>query len=508
MLFCYCGCPEFIVALLIKLFQRLNMLNMSDRQVVSELYEVRENENMYPEKAVLSNYLFLAEVDIPDNTYHHLIYSPLSGTLDFLDDDTASYIKRLIKEGRVLNMDSQLGKQLWDRGYLFEDYDAEQRQSEMLYHELLKFNRDIQRHQLSIIPTYTCNLDCVYCWQDRRKLPGIIMDAGTVGKTFEAIDQLVSGIDPENVDICLFGGEPLQADDNVINAVKHIVEQSRSRGFRLKAISNGVNLREYIPLFGGCLDVVQVTLDGTEEIHESRRRGNLGDFWKIIQSIDHALESGISVNIRVNVEPENIQSISDLAMFVSNRWGTNAPNLYLSPVKGGDIEHQYNGLETVKQILQMLASNEMPKNVDLSGYRPIRDVEYIIRHDKAPLQRFFNCEAQLNFWALDPVGDIYACYDACGNPGMAVGRFLPALDLDETKLGKWRSHSSLNKEKCRSCAAAPLCSGGCVYVEASHEKHSCDMLMDYYPVVLSYYSRKIYDIAAGGKSRTIGFICS
>ena len=378
----------------------------------------------------------------------------------------------------------------------------------MLYKELLKFNRDLQRHQIAIIPTYTCNLECEYCWQDRQKLPTRIMDAQTVTLAFKAVDQLVEGIDPDQVDICLFGGEPLQADQQIFDTVKCIIEQSRQRNFKLKAITNGVNLREYLPLFGDTLDVVQVTLDGPAEIHENRRPGKSGDFWKIIESIDHAINRGVSVNIRVNVAPENLNSISELSKFVEDRWGLHGPQLYLSPVKENNLSNQCNGTTSIKEILHMSGSIQMPNNINLMGYRAMRGVEQILQYAHAPLQRFFSCEAQLNFWAFDPVGDIYVCYDACGNSQLSVGRFLPDLKIDESSLKKWRSHSSLNNEQCISCAAAPLCSGGCVYIEASQEKHSCDGLMDSYPIALSYFAKDIYDIATRGSSETVGFICS
>lgn len=466
------------------------------------------NKAVYPESAVLSKYLFLVPVDVSDSSFHHLLYSPLSGTLDFLDDSAASHVQQLKRGAEKVDLDSQLDRELWDRGYLFETPAAELRQSHMLYNELLKFHRDLQRHQIAVIPTYTCNLECVYCWQDRSKLPANVMDVETVALAFRAVDKLVEGVDPNDVDICFFGGEPLQADGHIFNAVKCIVEQSERRKFRVKAITNGVNLKEYLPFLGGSLDVVQVTLDGPESVHEGSRRGQPGDFWKIIESIDRALAAGVLVNIRVNVAPVNIDFIPDLARFVEDRWGADGPKLHLSPVKGRDTALQCNEISSLKDLLFLSDSSEMPRNVGLTGYRAVRDISYLLHYDKAPLQRFFSCEAQLNFWALDAVGDIYVCFDACGNPQLSVGRFLPELEINETQLGKWRGRSSLNSKRCTACTAAPICSGGCAFVEATREGGSCDRLMDSYPIVLKHYAKAIYEMASRSSSKTVGFISS
>jgi uncharacterized protein len=464
-------------------------------------------QSNYPESAVLSNYLFLVPVDVGHCTFKNLLFSPLSGTLDFLDDKAARRVQQLRTEQRT-SMDSQIDRELWDRGYLFEDRDAELRQSKTLYYELLKFHRDLQRHQIAIIPTYSCNLDCVYCWQDRQALPSKVMDADTVVRAFQAADQLVKGVDPGQIDICLFGGEPLQARGRIPEAIEHIIEESERRGFSLKAITNGVDLFEYLPLFAGRLKLVQITLDGPEEVHERRRRGEHGTFRKIVAGIDQALKEGVRVNIRVNVARENLKAIPELTEFVENRWGKHGPALYLSPVKGEDANlPRCNEATSLTDLLSLFKSEGVPENVSLAGYRAFKYVTHLLEQDETPLHRFFRCEAQLNFWALDPVGNVYVCFDACGNPQLSVGRFLPVLEIEKKSLEMWRSHSSLNNRRCIACAAAPNCSGGCAFVEASQLKGSCDRLMDSYPIALAHHAKAIYELAVR-ESRTVGFICS
>ena len=130
--------------------------------------------------------------------------------------------------------------------------------------------------------------------------------------------------------------------------------------------------------------------------------------------------------------------------------------LCLSPVKGECVElKRCNESASLNDLLALSGAAGLPDNISLAGYRAFKYVSFLLEHDLAPLHRFFRCEAQLNFWALDPMGDLYVCFDACGNPELSVGRFLPELKVEEERLEIWRGHSSLNNKRMRRVRRRP-----------------------------------------------------
>ena len=75
---------------------------------------------------------------------------------------------------------------------------------------------------LTIMPTYTCNLACVYCFQHH--IPGAIMNEATVKSIELAVAKNISKYKALYVE--WFGGEPLVARQQVISLNKKFKEIS------------------------------------------------------------------------------------------------------------------------------------------------------------------------------------------------------------------------------------------------------------------------------------------
>ncbi len=74
----------------------------------------------------------------------------------------------------------------------------------------------------------------------------------------------------------------------------------------------------------GKIREVQVTLDGTADIHNSRRflKGGDGTFDRIVRGIDAALANKIDINLRMVIDKENIDNLPDLAQFAIDKGWT------------------------------------------------------------------------------------------------------------------------------------------------------------------------------------------
>ena len=72
-------------------------------------------------------------------------------------------------------------------------------------------------------------------------------------------------------------------------------------------MTNGYSLENYIDILKGrSIREIQVTLDGTEEVHNKRRflKGGDGTFEKIVKGVDACLENKITVNLRMVIDKE------------------------------------------------------------------------------------------------------------------------------------------------------------------------------------------------------------
>ena len=112
------------------------------------------------------------------------------------------------------------------------------------------------------------------------------------------------------------------------NIIKYIIDKATDEGIDLAVVTNGYNLKEYAEILSrGQIREVQVTLDGTEKIHNDRRplKNGLGTFDAIVEGIDETLGKNIPINLRVVVDKDNIGELPGLAKFAEQKGWTKDP---------------------------------------------------------------------------------------------------------------------------------------------------------------------------------------
>ncbi len=88
--------------------------------------------------------------------------------------------------------------------------------------------------------------------------------------------------------ITVFGGEPLLNSAHQKDIIAYLIQKANEAHLDLCFVTNGYTLDEYIDtLKQGTIREIQVTLDGTADIHNARRllKGGSGTFEKIVQGI-------------------------------------------------------------------------------------------------------------------------------------------------------------------------------------------------------------------------------
>ena len=385
---------------------------------------------------------------------NYFIVNLLSGNADILGPAEAQGVI----EGRFPNR-----QEFVEKGYLVEK-DQEEHSYRMKYLDFLD-KRDSGEIQIFFVPTYACNFSCSYCYQNKYSA-----EQGRL--TRDVIDSFYRYIDSEFADrdkyITIFGGEPLLPDHNSKENIKELIQGANRRGMDIAVVTNGYHLDEYVPVLDeGSIREIQVTLDGIEDIHNSRRplRNGEATFCKIVQGIDRLLEGGYTVNLRVVLDNNNIDELPALARFASERgWTDNTGfktqlgrnyELHTCQVDGGKLFSRAAFYDRLYNLVQ--AHPEVSE-----FHRPAFSLSrFLFENGELPEPLFDSCPACKTEWAFDYTGRIYSCTATVGKQDECLGTFHPELTRKEEIIQNWQERDVTSIPECTSCSLQLTCGGGC-----------------------------------------------
>ena len=353
-----------------------------------------------------------------------------------------------------------------DRKYLIDEQE-EAKAFKMAYLDFLD-NRDEDEIQLFFVPNYTCNFACSYCYQEGYSPSESKLTTEVVDAFFDYISREFAG---RKKYITIFGGEPLLPGDNQRKAIEYLVEKANEARLDLAFVTNGYTLASYVELFKtATIREVQVTLDGTKAVHDSRRylKGRQSTFDRIIEGIDACLENNISINLRMVADKDNLGNLPELARFAIGKGWTKSPLFktqigrnYELHVCNSSPDRLYSRAEMYQRIYEMM--QEHPEIIEF--YKPGFSIaKYIAEHEELPSPLFDSCPACKTEWAFDFTGTIYSCTATVGKKGEELGTFYPVVSKNDDAISQWQDRDITTIEKCKTCDVALVCGGGCASV--------------------------------------------
>jgi uncharacterized protein len=357
-----------------------------------------------------------------------------------------------------------------------------------------KIDRSAKRATPSyvIMPTYDCNLRCSYCFQDHMRTDTRFepllrtMTPAVIDRLFEAMPAVEArhGWTPQDafaVQMCFFGGEPLLRRSRPV--IERITAKARASGrpFRLSAVSNMTQSDAYLDLLGPhAIATVQVTIDGPAREHDRRRihADGSGSFAQIAANVDAALERGVRIDARMNIDRNNIELLPELAQTYQQLGWSSHPNFsaYVAPINAGnantDKKTTFNSAELRAEVRRLREEHSAMDAIGTpdDGLRSqIIDV-FNKAGDPLPIFKTSFCGAHTGMYVIDPFGDIYACWERTGDRNIRIGWLAddgPQFVADRLK--EWRARTVATNETCAQCRYSLYCGGGCaVFAEAVH----------------------------------------
>lgn len=399
---------------------------------------------------VPSRHNILGQVHRSDTWF---IVNPLSRQADFLSAEEAQQISN----GTVDDPSEWAAK-----GYLVQE-EEERRRYRQAYLDF-KANQEADEVQIFYVPRYACNFACHYCYQAPYEEAGGPFDPVVMDAFFDYVTKTFAG---RRKYLTLFGGEPLLPGKNAEATLERFLHKAAAHGLEVAIVTNGYTLESYMPLLERAnIRELQITLDGPPEVHDGRRmlRNGQGTFEPIARGIDRALELNLPINLRINLDRDNLPSLPALADMAIARGWTRHPRFKTQLGRTYELHHCHSGstllsrLELYQELWDLLQLHPQV----MEYHRPTFSIaRFLFDQGEMPEPLFDSCPACKTEWAFDYTGRLYSCTATVGKPGESLGTFYPEVALDAEAVAIWEDRDVLAISACASCNQQLACGGGC-----------------------------------------------
>lgn len=381
-------------------------------------------------------------IDIKLSNFETLFFSTKTNTILIVDNDVA---ERFLSSVWTI---SERERWLYG-GFLVENHLDER--SEI--YQKFKNAKENKNLSLIICPTLGCNLRCGYCYEGSQSEIEFMKDS-----VADDIIEFVRKGSYENIALTWYGGEPLLAVDRILDLQRKIGSIAKIASSSI--ITNGVLLTPEVfsKLTKVGIDRFQITLDGSEQYHDSRRVTHSmgGTFAKIVSNLRNINCSLHYLSLRVNVDKSNAESFLDLMDFFSK----------------DEVLRKYIGVLYPARVTAWPTLPKKWKDLCLNNdefneyYFELADKVYALyglNLIKLPETKNMYCGASAdNSYVVGPSGELYKCWISVGNPKATVGNIANQnIDINPSEKKFWNEWDISKIETCSKCKFLPLCMGGC-----------------------------------------------
>jgi uncharacterized protein len=328
---------------------------------------------------------------------------------------------------------------------------------------------------------HDCNLKCKYCFADEGEYKGCRkLLSPEVGK--KAIDFVIKNSGPRrNIEVDLFGGEPLMN----FGAIKEIVDYAREQEklhkkvIRFTMTTNATLLNdEIMEYIDKNMGNIVLSIDGRKEVNDHVRvRGDgSGSYERILPKIRTMVERRDKCKqyyvrgtfTRANTDFfEDVKHLADLGFKEVSVEPVVLPDEHELSLRKEDLPvifEQYDKLyeDLLKRHKEGKDFKFYHFNIDLQG-------------GPCVYKRISGCGAGHEYIAVTPDGDIYPCHQFVGNESFKMGDIF-SENMDMEIADTFKKAHIYNKPTCKECWARFYCSGGC---QANNFNFNGDMNIPY-----------------------------
>lgn len=395
-----------------------------------------------------------------------------SGAIHLVDDTTYdvldSYgtrnkeeiIALLSDQYSVENINACIGEieQLIQDGMLF---------SEDAYREQVEVNNEksfVKAMCLNI--AHDCNLKCKYCFASEGEYSGTrkLMSL-EVGK--KAIDFVINNSgNRHNIEVDLFGGEPLMNFKMVKELVEYAKEaqKPKNKNIRFAITTNATLLNdENMDFINQNMGNVVLSIDGRQQINDSIRTrydgsGTYADIVPKIKKLVELRQNGKQYYVRGTFTSQNTDFYNDVIALAEEGF----KEISIEPVvlpDGHELALKSEDLPIIFEQYDKLTDELILRQGTDNAFK---FYHFAIDVNGGPCiyKRISGCGAGHEYIAVTPEGDIYPCHQFVGNDNFKMGNVFEGI-IDSKIANTFKNAHIYNKPLCMECWARFYCSGGC-----------------------------------------------
>ena len=397
-----------------------------------------------------------------------------SGSVHIIDE----LIYNMVGEDELLDKEDVINnlKDKWSKEEIEEAYEElidlvkeEVLYSKDLYEEIAMAGDESESYikALCLNVIHDCNLRCKYCFADEGEYKGCRKPmSAEVGK--RAIDYVLENSgNIKNIEVDLFGGEPLMVFDTIKEIVDYAKEKDKlyNKNIRFTMTTNSTLLNdEIIDYIDKNMGNIILSIDGRKEVNDNVRIrvDGSGCYDRILPNIKKMVDRrdpSKQYYARGTFTRENTDFFEDVMALANEGFSEISiepvvlPDSHNLSIRSEDLPKIYEQYEMLyKEMLRRAENNDNPFkfyhfNIDLNG-------------GPCVYKRIAGCGAGHEYVAITPDGDIYPCHQFVGNEEFLLGNINSGIKNKNLSKDFKNAHI-YNKPKCKECWARFYCSGGC-----------------------------------------------
>lgn len=336
--------------------------------------------------------------------------------------------------------------------------------NEFNYNKISNFFINKERYNLRRVRitdafSFDCNLKCVYCMQQNTEVSNEKLSPQERAYLWKQINDSFGA---EGIDLTLFGGEPFTQ----YAYIQDTLNQSKDIGLdicRINAITNGtICSEEWIDFINQHnVNSLQITIDGTKSVHDSRRIMNFdSSFDQIISNIKKYLKlTNVMIIVNSVIDINNMNNYFDLVDFLVKEFnpfiiGENPRIIF-------NIGTECHPMDKCDYTTQSIIADD---NIGKVYYKII---DYLLESG-ASVNQIISQGSCIADYAhdvmLSPEGNAYNCITGLGVEGFKISSYDEIINETITFVSKAIDFSEKKRlSSCINCEFSPFCNGGCSY---------------------------------------------
>lgn len=313
---------------------------------------------------------------------------------------------------------------------------------------------------------HDCNLRCKYCFASEGGYNGKrSLMSYDVGKS--AIDFIIQSSGPrKNIEVDLFGGEPLMNFNTVRSIVDYGIMQGSKHGktVRFTMTTNATLLNdEIMDYLDKNMGNIVLSIDGRKKVNDEVRiradgRGTYDDILPKIKHMVDKRKSGKQYYVRGTFTAKNLDFYNDVMELVNQGFD----EISIEPVvleESGELSLKEEYLDTIFVQYEKIALEVLKREKEGKGFK-FYHFNIDVNGGPCIYKRISGCGAGFEYVAVTPEGDIYPCHQFVGNDRYKMGNVFEGK-LKKEISDEFKYANLYNKPGCRDCWAKFYCSGGC-----------------------------------------------